>query len=134
MGRDKTLMTLAAVVLLHLAVTLVHGSAHAAAGVHLSPASLAFVLVVIEVGPVVGLVWMRANPRSGARLIALTMTGALLFGLLNHFVIRGADHVDYVAASSRAWFAATAALLVITEAAGAILAIAYGWRSARRFG
>jgi hypothetical protein len=128
MESDKALMALAAMVLLHLVVTLAHGSAHASAGVTLGPAALAFVIVIIEVAPLAGLAWTRTNPRAGARTIAVAMTGALLFGLLNHFVIPGADHVHSVAASSRAWFGMTAALLVITEAAGTMLAMVYGLR------
>jgi hypothetical protein len=62
--------------------------------VNLGPAGLAFVLAVIEIGPLAGLVWMRTNRRSGARLIALTMMGSLLFGLINHFIIPGTDRVD----------------------------------------
>ena len=124
--------TIAAVVLLHLAVTISHGSAHRAAGVGLSPAAMTFVLVVIIIGPLAGLLWMFRDPRVGARVIGITMTGALLFGLINHFVIPGADHVDHVVASARGWFKATAVLLVITEGAGAVLGIAYGWRAAGR--
>ena len=124
-------MGLVAAVFLHLAVVISHGSAHAAAGVNLTPAAMAFVLVVIAIGPLAGLVWMRSDPRMGARVIAVTMTGALLFGLVNHFVIPGPDHVGHVAAAARARFETTAALLVITEAAGAMLGMAYGWRPTR---
>ena len=132
MGRDKTLLTLAAMVLVHLAVTIAHGSAHTAAGVGLSPAALSFVFGVIIVGPLAGLLWMLANPRQGALVIALTMTAALIFGLVNHFVIPGTDRVDHVAAASRVWFGTTAALLVLTEAAGAVLAVTYERQAARR--
>jgi hypothetical protein len=127
-----TKWTIGGVVLLHLAVAISHGSAHRAAGVALSPAAMAFVVVVIMIGPLAGLVWMYRNPRLGLRVIAVTMTGALLFGLVNHFVIPGADRVDHVVASARGWFKATAVLLVLTEGAGALLGIAYGWRAARR--
>jgi hypothetical protein len=132
MERDKTLTALAAVVLLHLAVTLAHGLAHASAGVRLGPAGLAFVLAVIVIGPLAGLVWLRTDTRSGARLIAATMAGALLFGLINHFAIPGADHVNHVIGPWRALFHTTAALLVVTEAAGAALGFACGWQPARR--
>lgn len=128
MGRQKTLRALTAVVVLHLAVAIAHGSAHASAGVDLGAAAIAFVLVIIMAGPPAGLVWMRADWRAGASLVAVTMTAALLFGVVNHFVIPGADHVAHVAASSRLWFGTTAALLMVTEAAGAILAAACGWR------
>jgi hypothetical protein len=132
MGRDKTLLTLAAVVLIHLAVTISHGLAHTAAGVDLSPAGMLFVFGVIIAGPLTGLLWMLANPRQGALVIAITMTAALIFGLINHFVIPGTDRVDHVAAASRMWFGTTAALLVLTEAAGAVLALTYERQASRR--
>ena len=123
---------LAALVLIHLAVTISHGSAHSAAGVGLGPAGTAFVFTVIIVGPLVGLLWMLMSRRQGAWLIALTMAGALIFGLVNHFVIAGPDRVDHVAAASRVWFGTTAVLLALTEAAGAVLAVACERQAARR--
>jgi hypothetical protein len=90
----QTLIGLVTIVLLHAAVTVVHGSAHTSAGVELGPAGLAFVVAVIVIGPLAGLVWMRTNRRSGARLITLAMLGSLAFGLVNHFIIPGADRVD----------------------------------------
>jgi hypothetical protein len=75
MKRNRTLIGLVIVVLLHVAVTVVHGSAHTSAGVNLGPVGLAFVLAVIVIGPLAGLAWMRTNLRSGARLIALAMMG-----------------------------------------------------------
>jgi len=132
MGRDKTRLMLAALVLIHLVVTISHGSAHTAAGVNLGPAGMAFVFAVIILGPLLGLLWMFMSSRHGARLIALTMTAALIFGLVNHFVIPGADRVDHVATASRVWFGTTAALLVIIEGAGAVLAVACERQAARR--
>src|SRR5262245_46487973 len=126
MGRDKQRIALAAVVVAHLIVTLAHGSAHSGAGVNLSSPALAFVFIVIMAGPLVGLAWMWIKPVVGARLIGFTMAASLLFGLINHFVIPGADRVDHVAATWRAMFGTTAVLLVLTEAAGAILGLAYG--------
>jgi hypothetical protein len=131
MRREQTLVALVAVVLLHFAITLAHGWAHAAANVRLGPAGITFVLVVIIAGPLAGVGWMRTNRAAGTRLIALTMTMALLFGLLNHFVITGVDRVDRVDVPSRAPFEATAVLLAITEAAAAAVAIQY---TARRPG
>ena len=49
------------------------------------------------------------------------MTGALLFGALNHFVWPGMDRVDMIDAGMwRVPFQATAVLLAVTEAFGAI--------------
>ena len=77
MARDKALMALAVVVLLHLGVMYAHGSAHAAAGVELPGAALAFVLVVIGIGPIAGFVWAIKDRRAGSRLVGVTMAASL---------------------------------------------------------
>ena len=106
------------VVLSHLAVTLVHGWAHAAADVPMTPAAQAFIFVVILAGPLAGLSLARSRPRAGGWLVAATMAGALVFGLVNHFIITSPDHVSHVAEPWRLLFASTAVLLVITEGIG----------------
>jgi hypothetical protein len=122
---------LAATVLLHLAVMLAHGSAHASAGVVLAPAALAFVIVVVGIGPLAGVAWMLKDEQAGARIVGASMAASFVFGLFNHFLVAGADHVAHVPAPSRMLFGATAALLALSEAAGALLGIAIGWRSGR---
>lgn len=115
---------LAATVLVHLGVSLVHGFAHSRASVALSAAQMLFVFGIILVGPVLGLVVQRvALPRAGSWVIAVTLAGALIFGLANHFLIAGADHVSHVAGPWRALFGTTAALLVATEAFGSAAAV-----------
>jgi hypothetical protein len=57
------------------------------------------------------------------------MVGSLVFGLVNHFIIPGADRVDYVHGPSHALFETTAILLAITEVLGVALGIRYGWGS-----
>ena len=109
---------LAAVVLTHLAISFVHGRAHEGAQVPLPFAATLFVYIVILAGPLVGLGLSRWRPRTGAWIVALTMAGALLFGLINHFLIDGSDHVANVAAEWRSLFGATAVLLLLSEGAG----------------
>jgi len=117
-------VTLTAVVLVHFAISAVHGFAHTRANVALPPAGMAFVVVVILAGPIVGLVLRHAIlPRTGAWIIVATLTASFVFGLANHFVIEGADHVVRVVESSRTLFGATAALLAVSEALGAGLAV-----------
>jgi hypothetical protein len=132
MGRDRSIVALGGIVFVHLAVTLAHAWAHVGAAVYPGPGALAFIVVVIQLGPPAGLALMLANPRAGARVVALTMTAALVFGLVNHFLIPGVDHVAHVGGPWRLWFGTTAALLAITEAAGAMFAMVYGWRPERR--
>jgi len=84
---------LAAVVLIHFAINVVHGRAHAGAVVPLSTLGTLFVFGVILAAPLVGLVLWRWQPRLGGWVVAVSMAGSLLFGLINHFVITGSDNV-----------------------------------------
>jgi hypothetical protein len=114
------------VVVLHLLVSLVHGWAHGTASVAGNAASMAFVLIVIFAGPLVGLAWMWKNTVAGARIIGVTMAASLVFGLVNHFIIASPDRVDHVVAHAQTVFGVTAVLLVLSEAAGAVLGFSYG--------
>ena len=114
---------LTATVLLHLVISIVHGWAHAGANVPLSRSANLFVFSVILAGPLVGLALTWPAARIGTWLIAITMAGSLVFGLVNHFVLASPDHVAHVARQWRPLFTATAVLLALTEAIGAVLAI-----------
>jgi hypothetical protein len=50
------------------------------------------------------------------------MAGALIFGVVNHFVLSRPDHVAHVDSQWRALFATTAVLMAITEAWASVLA------------
>ena len=89
----------------------------------MSPAATLFVYIVILAGPLVGLAVLRWRPIAGAWIVAASLGGALVFGLINHFIIAGPDHVDHVAAEWRTLFGVTAALLLATEAAGAAIGV-----------
>ena len=110
-------------VLAHLAVSVAHGTAHAGAQVLLSPAATLFVYVVILAGPLVGLALRWPAPRFGAWLIAVTMAGSLVFGVVNHFVLASPDHVAHVDPDWRTLFTATAALLAAIEALALVFAV-----------
>ena len=112
---------LATLTIAHFVVSGVHGVAHSLARVSQGPAAVAFVIVVILLGPLAGLALTRVQPRAGAALIAATTAGGLLFGLVNHFVLPGADHVTHVDAEWRALFGATAALLAVMELAAVVV-------------
>ena len=107
-------------VLGHLLITFVHGAAHSGAHVGLGPVAGAFVLLVIELAPLVGLALALAGKPSGGWIVAASMAASLVFGLVNHFVIISADHVSQVAAEWRSLFGVSAALLVISEAFGVV--------------
>jgi hypothetical protein len=120
---------LATVVLLHLAINVAHGRAHAGAEVPLSTPAAVFVFAVILAGPLVGLAGWRWRPRLGGWTVAGSMFGALGFGVINHFIIPGPDHVAHVAAAWRPLFSITAMLLVIFEVAGTAIGI---WSASAR--
>jgi hypothetical protein len=109
---------LSAVVLVHLALNIAHGQAHTGAHVPLPIVGALFVYIVILAAPLVGLGLWRWSPRFGGWTVAASMCGALVFGLVNHFIIEGPDHVAHVAAAWRQLFGVTAVLLLVCEAAG----------------
>ena len=119
---------LAAIVVFHLIVSVIHGAAHSGARVFLPFAGNLFVYIVILAGPLAGLVLSVWRPQAGAALVSLTMAGSFAFGAINHFIIPGSDHVAHVARDWRSLFATTAVLLAFIEAAGT----AIGFRLARR--
>ena len=130
---DSTQRWLAITVIAHLIVSLVHGAAHAGARISMPLSANLFVWIVILAGPLAGLWLSRSRPAAGGWLVAATMAGSLLFGIVNHFVIVSPDHVSHVAAEWRTMFGVTAALLVLTELAGVAAGITSARRAARGF-
>src|SRR2546423_1497846 len=90
-------ITAALVVLVHTIVMLVHGAAHTQFNIELSPWASIYVLGIVGIGPITGLFFLRSSrKRTGATILFITMIGALLFGLWNHFIAHGADHVMHL--------------------------------------
>jgi hypothetical protein len=118
---------LAVVVLVHLVITLTHGTAHAQAHVPLSLAANVFVFTVIVAGPLVGLGLTWLGQRIGTWLIGTTMAGAFLFGFVNHFVFYSPDHVAHIDPQWQPLFMTTAILLALTEGLGSALAFRSIW-------
>jgi hypothetical protein len=113
-------------VAVHLVVAIWHGNAHTVLAVALPPAKYAFVIAVIVIAPViaVALVWTRFA-MVGLSLVAISMLGALLFGVYHHFVLISPDNVHHLPAGSpgdQSTFATTAAALAWLELA----AVLYG--------
>ena len=116
-----------AIVLAHLAVTILHGMAHVDLHIGLSALQKLFVLIVINVCPLIAmaLLWTRRQ-RTGVVLLAVSMGASLLFGVWNHFVIVGPDHVAEVAAGTTGrLFQITAVLLAVIEGAGCWLGFSW---------
>ncbi len=111
----------AVIVWLDLAVNVIHALAHVGANIWLSFLGNAFVVVVILVAPLVSLFLLHTARLEwlGALLLFLSMFGAFLFGVWNHFLLPGSDNIGHVPPG--AWqqpFRATAVLLTVLQAAG----------------
>ena len=123
---------LTGIVLLHLAISIAHGEAHSGAAIPLPLWATLFVYIVILAGPLAGLALAGWSPAGGAWLVAASLGGALVFGVINHFVIAGPDHDDHVAAAWRPLFRTTALLLIASEAVGVAVGIGSAMRPTAR--
>jgi hypothetical protein len=124
---------LVAIVIVHFAIASWHGAAHAQVPVPLTAMQTAFVGIVIVSLPFVGagLLWTKRK-RDGAWVIAVSIFGSLIFGVVNHYVLDSPDHVTAV--PEHAWrhtFVLSAALLAVSEVIGAAAGAfaAWKWRS-----
>jgi hypothetical protein len=118
----KARISAVVIVWLDLAVNFIHALAHIGANIWLSFLGNVFVVGVILVAPLVSLFLLHTTRLEwlGALLLFLSMLGAFLFGVWNHFLLFGSDNVAHVPAG--VWqqpFQVTAVLLTILQAAGA---------------
>ena len=124
---------LAACVWCHAAVVMAHSATHVWAAVWGSALANLYIWIVIIIGPLAGLWLGRRSPTLGAVIVAVSMCGALVFGVLHHFVWSGIDHVQAIPIGPwRTPFRWTAASLVLIEAAGVVIAVRsaqWRWRS-----
>jgi hypothetical protein len=90
-------VAIAALVAVHLGVSVWHGNAHTALDIALPPLKNLFVYVVILIAPLVAasLMWTR-YVRVGVWLFLLSMLGALIFGAYHHYVMVSPDNVAHL--------------------------------------
>jgi len=89
-------VVLSAVLGLHLAVAVVHGTSHALIPVALPPWQNALVVGSVFVGPILGVgLALRGHPL-GLPLFTLSMAGALLLGGSLHFLVENPDHINAI--------------------------------------
>jgi hypothetical protein len=121
---DKSLRAwLLAIVVVHFVVTLWHRAAHEHIPVPLSALQTAFVVVVIDLLPLVGacLLWTKYRCMA-ALILAGSMFASLIFGLINHFVLESPDNVTSLPEHEwRHSFIASAILIEVIEAIGAAM-------------
>jgi hypothetical protein len=120
------------IVLAHLLVTIVHGTAHSRLNIGLSPGETLFVILVITICPLIaGVLLWTSRARTGLWLLAFSMAGSLLFGLYKHFMAAGPDHVGNQGGPWATVFATTAYLLLLTELAGTYIGVDFLFRKDR---
>lgn len=133
LNRTRNLVILATLsVLAHLAVSLFHGNAHERLAVGLSNWQNIYVMTVIFAAPLIAmaLMWTR-YARVGFILLAISMTGSLIFGVVYHYVIISPDHVSHLPpGDAQGAFRTTAMLLVLTELCGVVAGL-LGLRATR---
>jgi hypothetical protein len=84
------------VILIHLAVSLVHGLMHSRLEIGLNVTQKIFVLLVITIAPLMaGYLLSKDKLRSGGALLASSMAVAFVFGIFYHFIAPGADNVNH---------------------------------------
>ncbi len=108
------------VVIIHAIANGLHGLAHVEIPVSLSLLQSLFVGIVIFPAPIIAavLLWTRFY-RIGSWLLLSSISGSLLFGIYNHFIVISPDHVSQVAFES--WgmlFQITTILIVIVDGLG----------------
>jgi hypothetical protein len=118
---QKARISAVVIVWLDLAVNVIHALSHLGADIWLSFFGNAFVVVVIMVAPLVSLFLLHTTRLQwlGALLLFLSMLGACLFSVWNHFLVPGSDNVAHVPPG--VWqqpFQVTAVLLTILQAVG----------------
>jgi hypothetical protein len=128
--KDREVKCGTAIVLAHLVVNIMHGVAHRELGVELGPAAMLFVAGVILLCPLLAMVLLWASQkRLGLIILTLSMAASLVFGLYNHFAVKGPDHVGQQAPAP--WgtaFVLTAYLLLFTEAIGTYIGLYFLYR------
>lgn len=113
----------------HAVVGLLHGVSHVVLGVVPSVADLAFILVVIGILPIALVPFVLRGSRAGTALFALAFAASWLYGMVNHFVIEGADHVPGLDHGIwQAMFTVTGVMILGLEAAGTLLAVWLFWQ------
>lgn len=108
------------IIVFHLAVNLLHGSAHVHYEIPLAIWQHVYIAVMIFVAPLVaGGLLLTRQLRAGAWLMMVSMAGSALFSVYFHFLLIGPDNVSSV--NLNGWgfvFLGTAIFLAATEVWG----------------
>lgn len=110
----------------HLLVAIVHGATHGLVPVTLPSWQNALVVATVFVGPIVGVLLDERGHRLGLPLLAGSLAGAFLLGLILHVLVENPDHLLAVPASPwRSAFQLTGVAVTLVPAIGAAVAAWY---------
>jgi hypothetical protein len=113
-------------VLAHIVMNVIHGTAHQQLGVSISDFQSAYVFLVTLVAPIVAVIMLLFLNKTnillgGAWLLFVSMLASLLFGIVYHIVIPSPDNIFTVMQNPSLYsvvFTSTAILLLIVEGVG----------------
>ena len=113
------------IVVIHFAINVAHGIAHQHLAIGVNAFQKAFVAAVIVVAPFwAAYLICRRSMCAGGALLALSMAGALVFGVYYHFILPGPDHVTHInlpiSLDMRDIFDVSAVLLALFECLGVL--------------
>jgi len=113
-----------AIVILHALIVIPHGMAHSQLRIQMGAWQTVYILVVINLLPLVAAVLIWRRKRIGFLILLFSMAGSFLFGGYYHFIAAGPDNVASL--TSHPWtqpFQWTAVLLALSEAIGVFVGI-----------
>jgi hypothetical protein len=111
-------------VIVHLAASLWHGSAHTHLGIELSTEQTLFVYIIVIIAPVVAAVLVWAHYVSmGLWMFFLCMLGSFLFGAYHHYVLVSPHNISHLppgTPESHSHFITSAGVIALVELASSL--------------
>lgn len=125
-GNERRLaVVLSVFAVIHCAIALWHGGAHLSVPVALAPLQMIFVGLVVVSLPLLatGMLW-TTQKKFAAVLYTGSMLAALLFGIVNHYILISPDNVRCVPPGDhRTKFIVSAGLVAGSELIGTLLGL-----------
>ena len=112
------------VVVLHILVQVPHALAHNKLHIDVSRWQNLYILIVINLLPIIAAVLIWRRKKSGFLILLLSMAGSFVFGVFYHFIAAGTDNVNSL--GIHPWsntFLWSAIFLALVEAAGALIGL-----------